>query len=329
MNKPLTMAQTKRQGTLAVHSIDEFVFTVPDLAVAEEFYTLFGLEVKHAGEELEVYSVGNPHRYFRIQKGPKKRLQWMTYGIYAEDFDAFKAHLATLAIPTIASPDPSAKDGVWIMSPDGFPIQVRVAVKSSPSAPPTRIFTPESNGAGRSPNKSKVHKVHPQYLSHVLIFTKNVDRSLDFYEKVLGLRLSDSAGEDLIAFVHSPHGSDHHLLAMLKSDDYGYHHTSWAVESIDDVGFGSMQMRDAGYTEGWGVGRHVLGSNYFRYVQDPWGGFAEYSYDIDFVPHDIDWPAKNHPPDDSLYAWGPDVKPDFGHNYEAAGEEFISPRKKP
>ena len=210
MNKPLTMAQTKRQGTLAVHSIDEFVFTVPDLAVAEDFYTLFGLEVKHAGEELEVYAVGNPHRYFRIQKGPKKRLQWMTYGIYAEDFDAFKAHLATLAIPTIASPDPTAKDGVWIMSPDGFPIQVRVAVKSSPSAPPTRIFTPESNGAGRSPNKSKVHKVHPQYLSHVLIFTKNVDNSLAFYEKVLGLKLSDSAGEDLIAFVHSPHGSDHH-----------------------------------------------------------------------------------------------------------------------
>ena len=35
-----------------------------------------------------------------------------------------------------------------------------------------------------------------------------------------------------------------------------------------------------------GVGRHVLGSNYFYYVQDPWGSFAEYSYDIDFVPAD-------------------------------------------
>ncbi len=328
MNKPLTMAQTKRQGVLAAHSIDEFVISVPDLEVAYEFYTLFGLEVKRVGAELEVYAVGNPHRYFRIQQGAKKRLQWMTYGVYAEDFEPFKAHLVSIGIPTVASPDPSAKDGIWIMSPDGFPVQIRVAQKTSPSMPPPRFFTPESNGVGRSPNKSKVHKVHPKYLSHVLIFTKNVNRSLDFYEKVLGLKLSDSAGDDLIAFVHSPHGSDHHLLAMLKSDDYGYHHTSWAVESIDDVGFGSMQMAAAGYTEGWGVGRHVLGSNYFRYVQDPWGGFSEYSFDIDFVPHDLDWPAKNHPPDDSLYAWGPDVKHDFGLNYEADGKVFVPTRKK-
>ena len=42
MNKPLTMAQTKRQGTLAVHSLDEFVITVPDLDVAEdEFMSLW------------------------------------------------------------------------------------------------------------------------------------------------------------------------------------------------------------------------------------------------------------------------------------------------
>ena len=328
MNKPLTMAQTKRQGTLAVHSIDEFVITVPDLDVAEDFYTLFGLEVKREGSELGIYTFNNPHRYFRIQQGSKKRLQWMTYGVYPEDFEPFKAHLIANGIPQIESPDPTAKDGIWIKSPDGFPVQIRVAAKTSPSAPPPRVFTPESNGAGRSQNKSKVQKVFPKYLSHVLIFTKNVDRSLDFYEKVLGMKLSDSAGQDLIAFVHSPHGSDHHLLAMLKSDDYGYHHTSWAVESIDEVGLGSMQMKDAGYSEGWGVGRHVLGSNYFRYIQDPWGGFAEYSFDIDFVPHDLDWPAKNHPPDDSLYAWGPDVKPDFGHNYEADATPFVSPRKK-
>jgi catechol 2,3-dioxygenase-like lactoylglutathione lyase family enzyme len=330
MNKPLSaahVAQTRRLGVLAAHSIDEFVFSVPDLDVAEEFYTLFGLNVVRAEDQLEIYAFGNPHRFGRIIKGPKKRLQWITFGVYPEDFEPFKAHLKTLGIATIDSPDPKG-DGIWILSPDGFPIQIRVAEKTSPSSPPVRNFTPESNGAGRSPNKSKVHKVHPKHLSHVLIFTKSVNNSLAFYEKVLGLKMSDSAGDDLIAFVHSPHGSDHHLLAMLKSKDYGYHHSSWAVDSIDDVGFGSMQMRDAGFTEGWGVGRHVLGSNYFRYVQDPWGSFIEYSFDIDFIPHDIDWPAKNHPPDDSLYAWGPDVKHDFGHNFEVEGEMFVANRKK-
>jgi hypothetical protein len=60
----------------------------------------------------------------------------------------------------------------------------------------------------------------------------------------------------------------------------------------------------------------VLGSNYFYYVRDPWGSWAEYSCDIDFVPHDLDWPAADHPPQDSFYAWGPAVPHDFITNHE-------------
>ena len=326
MNKPLTMDQTKRSGVIAAHSSDEYVISVPDLDVAQEFYTLFGLRVERVGNTLELYTFETEHRYARILKGERKRLQWLTFGIYADDEEAFKAHLKKENVALIDSPDPQAQGGMWFNSPDGFPIQVRVCAKTSPSMPPKRVFAPESNGSGRSPNKAKVKKVLPSYLSHVLIFTKSVTQSADFYMRVLGLRLSDSAGEDLIAFVHSPHGSDHHLLAFLKSEDYGFHHSSWAVESIDQVGLGSMQMSAGGYSEGWGVGRHVLGSNYFRYIQDPWGGFCEYSFDIDFVPHDLDWPAANYPPDDSLYAWGPDVKHDFGTNYEVSGRNFVSPK---
>jgi len=76
-------------------------------------------------------------------------------------------------------------------------------------------------------------------------------------------------------------------------------------------------MRAAGFTEGWGVGRHVLGSNYFYYVRDPWGSHAEYSADIDFVPADLDWPATDHHPEDSLYVWGPAMPETFVTNYEA------------
>ena len=43
----------------------------------------------------------------------------------------------------------------------------------------------------------------------------------------------------------------------------------------------------------------------FHYVRDPWGSFAEYSYDIDFIPADLEWRAKDHPPEDSFYLWGP------------------------
>ena len=68
-------------------------------------------------------------------------------------------------------------------------------------------------------------------------------------------------------------------------------------------------------------GRHVIGSNYFRYVRDPWGSFAEYSYDIDFIPADVEWKAADHEPADSFYVWGPPVPDYFIVNHETAGRQ--------
>lgn len=77
-------------------------------------------------------------------------------------------------------------------------------------------------------------------------------------------------------------------------------------------------MLHAGHERGWGVGRHVLGSNYFYYVRDPWGSYSEYSFDIDFVPQGLQWPSADHPMEDSFYVWGPRVPEDFVRNFETA-----------
>ncbi len=52
------------------------------------------------------------------------------------------------------------------------------------------------------------------------------------------------------------------------------------------------------------------------YVRDPWGSFWEYSADIDYVGAGTEWPGGNHPPEDSLYLWGPDVPAYFFENAE-------------
>ena len=69
------------------------------------------------------------------------------------------------------------------------------------------------------------------------------------------------------------------------------------MASIDEIGIGAAHMADMGYTRGWGLGRHVLRSNYFHYFQDPWGSFAEYSADIDYIAARQSWPAKQHRPE--------------------------------
>lgn len=310
---------SRRPGVLAVHSIHEFVFSVPDLEEARHFYQSFGLDVRREGDMLALYTHGHPHRWARIfQSGSHKRLQWVTWGIFADDLPAFQARLRNQGVERI-SPPPQAHDetGLWFLGPDGMPQQLKPAEKCSPSAKAPRLLDPEHTGRGRAPQRSQVKQVRPRHLSHILTFCADVDAGLAFYENVLGLRLADRSGS-IIAFIHTPHGSDHHLIALAKSDGYGLHHSSWDVASFDDIGLGSQQMREAGFEQGWGLGRHVLGSNYFRYVRDPWGSYAEYSFDIDYVPADHDWPSGDYPPEDSLYVWGPDVPGDFVTNYELA-----------
>jgi catechol 2,3-dioxygenase len=78
-----------------------------------------------------------------------------------------------------------------------------------------------------------------------------------------------------------------------------------------------MHMADRGHARGWGLGRPVLGSNYFHYVRDPWGSFAEYSADIDYIPATQLWEAERHDDENSFYLWGPQPPEDFTTNYEA------------
>jgi catechol 2,3-dioxygenase-like lactoylglutathione lyase family enzyme len=308
-------AMPRRSNALGVHSLNRFVFTVPDLAPAEAFYQSFGLDARRDGNRLDLYTHGHPHCWGSVYaNGQPKRLQYLCFAAYADDFDALAQRVRGAGS---ADPHPlSDGQGAWTRDADGTPIQVVVGPKVSPvvKVPVTPAPAPPP-GRGAAPGRSAAPLVRPRRLSHVLLFSPDVPRQTAFYERVLGLRLADRSG-DLIAFMYGPHASDHHMVAFAKSEAPGLHHSSWDVGSIDDVGLGAEQMRGKGYTHGWGVGRHVLGSNYFHYVQDPWGSWAEYSHDIDFVPADVEWPAADHPAEDSFYVWGPSVPDDFIVNRE-------------
>ena len=304
----------RRQNALGIHSLERFVFSVPDLAPAERFYDAFGLDARREGDRLDLRTHGNPHCWGSIHGGAGKRLEYLSFSAYDEDLDALSRRIASRG-----GCEPHALSdgrGVWVRDADGTPVRVVAGAKVTPAqkASPAAV-APAAVGKGAAPSRRKAKPVQPRRLSHVLLFTPDVARQVAFYTEVLGLRLSDRSG-DIIAFMHGPHASDHHLIAFAKSHAPGLHHSSWDVGSLDDVGLGAEMMKDKGYTKGWGVGRHVLGSNYFYYVQDPWRSWAEYSFDIDFVAHDVDWHAADHPPEDSFYIWGPTVPDDFVINHE-------------
>ena len=306
----------KKIGIRAVHSVDRVVFSVPELVAANSFYSDFGLDVVAADGKLHLKTFDHPHIWAEIiQADVPKRLQFVRFGIFAEDEAYFAKKISDSGLATTPHPLGS-KDSIWLKGPDGFPIQLVVADKVSPSVRSSPAATaPISPGAGAASPRSKAPPVRPRHLSHVLLFTPDVHRGVAFYQDVLGLKLSDHSG-DGIAFMHGAHGSDHHLVALAKSHACGLHHLSWNVGSVNEVGLGGEHMKARGHTQGWGVGRHVLGSNYFYYVRDPWGSWCEYSFDIDHIPASLQWAAQDHPGEDSFYAWGPPVPADFVTNHE-------------
>jgi len=313
--RSMTQPVPRRPGELGVHSLDHFNLLVPDVADAEKFYGLFGLQTREENGKLALYTAGHPHRWGTVAEGPRKKFNYVSFGVFEDDLPRFRHRLEQMRIDRLDPPKGFESNGIWFRDPDSTLIEIRVAEKSSPNEKSTFEMKGGEIGRANAANRSKAPRVAPRRLAHVLLFVTDIPRTISFYRDALGLRLSDRSG-DLIAFMHGIHGSDHHMIAFVKSDGPGLHHLSWDVGSINDIGIGASHMAEKGFTRGWGLGRHVLGSNYFHYVGDPWGSFAEYSCDIDYIPVDQDWKDGDHPPEDSFFLWGPTPPEDFAHNYE-------------
>ena len=242
-----------------------------------------------------------------VAEGPRKKHQYISFGSFEDDLDRFAERLQAHGVKRVDPPAGVESNGLWFHDHDGNLVEIAVAPKTSPNAKSDFVQPSVGPTVRGAPNRSAVRRTHPRRLAHLLMFTTDVTQAIDFYSRVLGLRLSDHSG-DGIAFMHGIHGSDHHMIALGKSNAPGCHHLSWDVGSVDAIGLGAMHMLEKGYDKGWGLGRHVLGSNFFHYIRDPWGSYAEYSADIDFVPADADWPAADHPPED-FFTCGAQIRP--------------------
>src|SRR5471030_102766 len=294
-----------------VHSIDHYALNVPSLDEACQFFESFGLDVLREQNQLLLRATDG-HVWAKIFPAASKSLAYLSFNCYEQDYAALRQQIETAG--GLFEDRPEA--GMWFRDPDGNLLHVKVGEKTMPDQKSYHhnSITP-SNSRGAT-TRDAMAQVRPRRLSHVLLFTPDVLGALHFYQQALGLKLSDKS-MDIIAFSHAAHGCDHHLVAFAKSSAKGWHHAAWEVDSIDEVGAGASQMAAAGHVKGWGTGRHCLGSNYFHYVQDPWGSFCEYSADMDYISEGSEWPAGDYPPENSLYLWGPDVPDNFIFNTEA------------
>ncbi|MBA4761816.1 VOC family protein [Sphingomonas sp.] len=305
---------------MAVLNALSVTLEVPDIEAGVRFYADAGLVAQVDGDRALLSCDGQDRPSIVLLGGhARKRLHHIT--LRAEALDDIAAAIPLHGGTVASAPDGFDSDGIWVRDPHGMLIHL-VNRAGDAEAPPAELY--QINAPGRIVRTrrsamapvSACQPVRPLRLGHVLLFTPDVLASVDFMTKALGMGLADRA-QDVIAFTCARQNSDHHVVAFAKSPGIGFHHASFQVADPDQVGRGGRALRQLSGRGDWGFGRHTIGSNFFHYIQDPWGSWFEYYADMDHIDDYDLWTPTNYCMEDSLANWGPDVPSDFVHNYEA------------
>src|SRR5262245_58188756 len=94
----------KERTGLGVHSLDHFVLSVPDLALAQRFYTDFGLAVEQTRDSLALKTFGHGQRWGMVVEGKRKKLSHILFGCYADDLPYLQERAEENGIEVIDPP---------------------------------------------------------------------------------------------------------------------------------------------------------------------------------------------------------------------------------
>ena len=247
---------------MGLHRVTYVVREVPNFDVSCAFYREFGLEEHEPG--VFASRVGGEQLFLRRADRP---------GVYAigvgadgrSDLDDVEQRLQENGFE-------SHREGATLVAVEpvtGVRIEVAVAPRLPREVPPAR---------GGVPDRAELvprEEVRPVRLGHVVLGAPDVVEGERFFVEGLGMRVSDYViGGPFMRFE-----TDHHNIVLVPAPVTVLHHTAWKVRSVDEIGYGGAQMvRRHPERHAWGLGRHAASANYFWYLREPAGAFAEYYY---------------------------------------------------
>lgn len=290
---------------MALHRLTSITLGVPDVEATAAFYRDFGL----VETEPATFATRDGGEQLRLAPAPKRRL--LELGLGAEDGEDLSRIFDALArLGAAAVVGPAELQAVEPVT------ETVVRVSVAPRIDEHAVVAPTTNRPGiverhngRADGIERPDPVQPRKLGHVVLGSPDQAATQRFFTEGLGFKVSDEIA-GIAAFLRC--STDHHNLLVQDAPVPYVHHTSWQVDDVDDVGRGAKAMLDADPSRHvWGLGRHYIGSNFFWYLRDPAGNFAEYYADMDVIDDDAAWTPAAIADLRALYAWGPAVPPSF------------------
>ena len=265
-----------------VSGLRSVALTVPDLEIAEKFYTsIWHLDlIERTPDALYFRGTGADHHLLALHRaqGPAKIL-YVTLRL--RDMSAFdvitKSVIAArgkVIKPRARLETPGGGEALTIADPDG------------------RVFQLVYGDTLHADAHEESDK--PIRLAHAVLNSHDVEATRAFMESVLDFSLSDRTR--IMAFMRC--NSDHHSIALGDTDNDALNHIAFLMPDVDSVMRGGGRMKDAGFGIEWGPGRHGPGDNAFNYFVGPFDIVIEYTAEVEQVddsyqaryPNDWTWP---------------------------------------
>ncbi|HWL03049.1 MAG TPA: VOC family protein [Microbacteriaceae bacterium] len=123
--------------------------------------------------------------------------------------------------------------------------------------------------------------VGPDRYGHINIRALDSVAMTRFLIDVFDMRVSDRIGEDAAFFLRC--NTEHHAVAVAKSDRTALHHHAWLTQSITDLGRLGDRLARQGRRLLWGPLRHGAGHNIAAYFVEPNGTVVELYTDMEHI----------------------------------------------
>lgn len=290
---------------MPLHRLTRLTVAVPDVDESTRFYADFGLA--HVGEGR--FTTADGGEQLQLVARPRRGL--VEIGIGCDDPDDLDRIAANLSRAGYAF-EQSARAIHTTDEGSGVGVRVETAPRYEQKPPDEPLVN--SPGADRrlnerAPGSMRGGQVRPRRLGHVVVGSVDVERSEHLFIDLLGFQISDTI-RHVGTFVRC--STDHHNLMVAAAPARFLHHTSWQVDDVDEVGRGAAAMVAQDHTRHvWGLGRHNVGGNFFWYLRDPAGNFAEYYSDLDIITEQLRWDPAEWRGKASQCAWAPPAPKNF------------------
>jgi len=290
---------------MPMHRLRSITVGVPSVESVRGFYRDFGLTETSAGR----FETRDGGEQLRLVEAPRRALIALAIGVDDAD-DLGRAAAALTKLDVAVDRDAHSLRAAEAVT--GVRVELVIEPRNE-QKPPARIATNRPGDAVRIDARSPavapaVSK--PRRLQHVVVTSSDPAASRRFFTEGVGFQVSDEIPAFGASFMRC--STDHHNVLVQPGPFSFLHHTAWEMDDVDAVGRAAAAMVAADASRHvWGLGRHAIGSNYFWYLRDPAGNFAEYSSDLDVIADAETWKVAASMPAAGLAAWAPPVPASF------------------